>query len=132
MKAFAELVGRFPFQVFDLLLEECFAERRPVFILDTYDIDFDCPCQWCERQSLYIFRGYDDTPLPNMDRELTCGSPQCVAAQTWFFDGPRGAGRRRQFTARFGFGVTQGEKPTNLTCALAMILESEGRRVANG
>lgn len=134
MSSFSDLYRRFPRQMFGLLMEECCRDRRPVFMLDTYDEGFDCRCEWCDRQALFIFIGYDDQdfdpPLPNMTREQHCGSRECATAQSWFYDERFGAHRRKKYFQRFGERIWLEEaKDMRLAKALSVILESENRNV---
>lgn len=117
----------------DLLIEDCCREKRPVYLYDTYE-DLDQRCEWCERQSLYVFTEYDDQhfdpPLPDIPRLAHCGSPPCMTAQEWFYDKTQGSYRRRQFMQMFGERLWQSQKETRLDKALTMILAGEARKIA--
>lgn len=145
MNCFAELYARFPRKMFDVCLEECHAEQRPIFDWELDDEQdarpWSRPCDFCERESTQVWRGteYDgwdgryDYPLPHgIDRESHCDDQRCIDMGQFWYDRLEGGKRRSWFYKTSGRRFWDIPKAVKLDTCAAYMLRFEANQVSYG
>ncbi len=133
MSAFSDLWRRFPAKMFDICLEECYAEMRSVYEFEIDELRHpEMLCVFCERKCVYECAGYDgweqhfNSPLPaKRHREQTCGSVICVDLFGWFY--AKRTGRRQKFVVFYGKDIVDVDRAVRIDAVLAFKLRETAK-----
>lgn len=140
MSAYSEIYEQFPGAMFNLALQECWNNFRPVYWLGDFkgsaSWKFDHRCDFCDGQAAFIWGGlngrYAYGANPNSRgmrstniRERICNNEECVKLGKWFFSSNKGAGRRQNFRSFFGMRFEDVDVRIRRDALLAAMLKQQ-------